>query len=173
MSPVKAISTCFSKVFNYSGRASRSEFWWFFVFVGAATYLVSFLDERMFPDTWYGMVFSHNTENVGTMLTFGGTPMQLVVTAILAFPLLAAAWRRLQDTGQSGWISLLPLAGLVLAALVLTLASKIEAGSTSAAPGFIAMLLMFGSVVICVSSLARRSVPGNNSYGPSPLEVTQ
>lgn len=33
MSFMDAIKTCFSKYFDFSGRARRSEYWWFYLFV--------------------------------------------------------------------------------------------------------------------------------------------
>ena len=32
MGPVEAIKTCFNKYCDFSGRASRAEYWWWFMF---------------------------------------------------------------------------------------------------------------------------------------------
>ncbi len=79
-----AISTCFKKYAIFSGRASRSEFWWFMLFeviVLSVTSLVSM--------TLYGI-------------------------AALAFliPVLAVGARRLHDIGRTGWWQLLSLTGI-------------------------------------------------------------
>lgn len=84
-----AIKTCFSKYADFSGRASRPEFWWFTLFVflaGVALTMVS----PMLASLFY----------LGTLV-----------------PMLAAAARRLHDTDRSGWLQLIgfiPLIGLAL-----------------------------------------------------------
>ena len=77
----QAISTCFAKYATFSGRASRPEFWWFFLF----QVLVS-IAASMLSDTLSG----------------------LVGLALLR-PALAAGTRRLHDIGKSGWWQLIML----------------------------------------------------------------
>jgi uncharacterized membrane protein YhaH (DUF805 family) len=74
----QAIRTCFRKYVDFSGRASRSEYWWFLLayFVVA---VVAQLINRYLP--------------------------AVVILAVL-LPLLAATVRRLHDIGKSGWMSL-------------------------------------------------------------------
>lgn len=83
MSFATAIATCFAKYVDFDGRASRAEFWWFYLFTTLIGWLALLVD------------------NSG------------VVSAILnlAFllPVLAAGARRLHDTGKSGWWQLLIL----------------------------------------------------------------
>ncbi len=84
-----SISTCFSKYAAFGGRASRSEFWWWFLF----TFLVSVAT---------GMVSQ----------TISG----LFSLAVL-LPSLAVGARRLHDTDRSGWFLLLwiiPLIGWIV-----------------------------------------------------------
>ena len=47
----QAISTCFAKYAAFSGRASRAEFWWFFLFQVLALVAAS-----MVSDLLYGLV---------------------------------------------------------------------------------------------------------------------
>jgi uncharacterized membrane protein YhaH (DUF805 family) len=89
MSFQEAIRVCFSKYADFSGRATRSEYWWFFLF----TVLVSIALSMISP--LISGLFS-----LGTLL-----------------PSIAAAARRLHDTGRSGWwqlIVLVPLVGLIV-----------------------------------------------------------
>ena len=85
----ESVRVCFSKYADFSGRASRSEYWWFFLFivlVGVATSLVSDIVSTIFL--------------LGTLL-----------------PSLAAATRRLHDTQRSGWwqlICLVPVLGTIV-----------------------------------------------------------
>lgn len=91
---IKAVLT------NYAGftrRASRSEFWWFYLF----TVLVS-------------LVFS--TLSGGNTGSFFGIIGTLVSLAILV-PSLAVSVRRLHDIGRSGWYLLfafIPLVGIII-----------------------------------------------------------
>jgi uncharacterized membrane protein YhaH (DUF805 family) len=85
----QAISTCLGKYVDFSGRAGRPEFWWFFLFQILVSIVASFL---------------------------GGTISSLVSLALLA-PALAVGARRLHDIGKSGWWQL--IAFTVIGVLVL------------------------------------------------------
>lgn len=85
----ESISTCFSKYAAFDGRASRSEYWWWFLF----TFLVSLAT---------GMV----SEMVSGLFSLG-----------VLLPSLAVGARRLHDTDRSAWFLLLwfvPLIGWII-----------------------------------------------------------
>lgn len=76
----QAISAYFTNYFNFSGRASRSEFWWAILFnflVGLVVSLIPIINV------------------VWSLATF--------------FPSISLATRRLHDTNRSGWLQLLAL----------------------------------------------------------------
>ena len=83
-----AISTCLSKYATFKGRATRSEFWWFYLF----TVLMG----------WGATI-------VGATLGDIGDVFSNIVTLIFLIPVLAAGSRRLHDIGRSGWWQLLML----------------------------------------------------------------
>ncbi|MFZ4481289.1 MAG: DUF805 domain-containing protein, partial [Rhodoferax sp.] len=95
----ESIKVCFSKYADFSGRASRSEYWWFALFCllgGLAAQAVSEV---------IGVLFS-----LGTLL-----------------PIIAAATRRLHDTHRSGWwqlVSLIPIIGWIVIVVFLAQESK-------------------------------------------------
>jgi uncharacterized membrane protein YhaH (DUF805 family) len=85
----ESIKTCFSKYAAFDGRASRSEYWWWFLFV----FLVSMA-----------------TGIVSQMLS------GLFSLAVL-LPGLAVGARRLHDTDRSAWfllVGLIPIIGWIV-----------------------------------------------------------
>ena len=94
----KAIPICFSKYFDFKGRASRPEFWWFYLFTLLISWAASVVDSSQI----LSMLFS---------------------LAVL-FPTLAAGARRLHDNNRSGWWQLIALTVIGLIPLIIWLASK-------------------------------------------------
>ena len=89
MSFTNAIQVCFNKYATFSGRASRSEYWWFYLF----TILVNVV---------FSIIFAATQSSVINGLS------GLFALAVL-LPSLAVATRRLHDVGRSGWWQLLVL----------------------------------------------------------------
>jgi transcriptional regulator with XRE-family HTH domain len=82
MTPFEAVKIGLLEFGDFSGTASRYEFWWFFAFVLLATVVSAAIHEKAYT----------------------------VVGAILLIPFLAAGARRLHDVGHSGWWQLFYLA---------------------------------------------------------------
>ncbi|MFL2538725.1 MAG: DUF805 domain-containing protein [Candidatus Rariloculaceae bacterium] len=80
----RSISTCFSKYANFDGRASRSEYWWFYLFATLAPILAGILGS-----------ISGGAEGYDTL-------SGIIGLAIL-IPFIAVQARRLHDTNKSGW----------------------------------------------------------------------
>jgi len=84
----EAIIVCLTKFAEFEGRASRSEFWWFFLFVGLVSGALGYLSEAV---------------------------ASVFLIAVL-LPLLAVGARRLRDAGHSPWwllFLLVPVGGIV------------------------------------------------------------
>ena len=95
---VEAIKTCLTKYVTFSGRASRSEYWWF---------------------TLFGMILSVLAAGIDIAMGQSGGVAALsnLVSLGLLLPSLAAGIRRLHDTDRSGWwylIAFVPLIGIIL-----------------------------------------------------------
>ncbi|MCF0234109.1 MAG: DUF805 domain-containing protein [Thermoguttaceae bacterium] len=85
------------KYFDFSGRASRSEFWWFVL----ALYLIDCAASLLCGFVYF-MPFSMAHENV----TQGLLALSLIrrgIKLLFAIPLMAVSARRLHDIGGSGW----------------------------------------------------------------------
>lgn len=84
MNFIDSVTNCFSNFANFKGRATPSEFWWFFLF-------------QMLLAIVLGL-FSSTLANL-TLL-------------VLMIPNLAVGARRLHDTNMSGWWQLIAISGI-------------------------------------------------------------
>jgi len=92
----QAIKTCLNKYATFSGRAQRSEYWYFFLFMLLADMIAGFLDSAIFGDV---------------------PVLYLIATLGLLVPGIAVGVRRLHDTDKSGWwllIGLIPVVGVIV-----------------------------------------------------------
>lgn len=85
MSFIESIRACFSNFANFNGRASRSEYWWFALFIVIGNVALSMVSDML----------------------------SLVFCLAVLVPSIAAAARRLHDTDRSGWLQLIALVPLV------------------------------------------------------------
>jgi uncharacterized membrane protein YhaH (DUF805 family) len=94
-----SINSCFEGYSGFSGRASRSEYWWFAAFIGAVDVVAAVADAVVFGP--------------GSRIPLFG----LIAAVALLLPTLAVGFRRLHDTDRSGWwllIAFVPLIGPVV-----------------------------------------------------------
>ena len=89
----QSITTCFSKYATFAGRASRSEFWWWVLFVFILSFISNVLDGLF--DTTYGAPLGSGEIPVGVIYT--------IVSLVVLLPGISVAVRRLHDTDKSGW----------------------------------------------------------------------
>jgi uncharacterized membrane protein YhaH (DUF805 family) len=94
-----AITTCFSKFATFSGRATRSEFWWFYLF----TLLL----------TWFAQMAV-------------GVSIASIVSIAMILPLWAAGARRLHDIGRTGWWQLIAFTLIGIIVLIVFYATDSE-----------------------------------------------
>jgi uncharacterized membrane protein YhaH (DUF805 family) len=107
MSFTDAVRTCISKFATFDGRATRSEFWWFYLFaalVGFIGYVPILILTLIGASSNDGAI-----SGIFTILTVIFWIVWLIVVIALYIPLLAVGSRRLHDRGQSGWLQLLYL----------------------------------------------------------------
>jgi uncharacterized membrane protein YhaH (DUF805 family) len=75
----QSIQQCFKKYADFTGRANRSEYWWFVLFLFLA-----------------GLVLGVPNDN-----------LSMLFSLVTVLPSIAAGCRRLHDTNKSGWFLLL------------------------------------------------------------------
>ncbi|MCW9029012.1 MAG: DUF805 domain-containing protein [Kangiella sp.] len=104
-----AAKYCFINYANFEGRASRAEYWWFFLFVLLIAAISKVLHEKLY----------------------------LIIAILTLLPLLAAGTRRFNDVGHSGWCQLLFLVpfGFVPVFIMLALKGESQGQETASEEG--------------------------------------
>lgn len=175
MGPMQAISTCLAKSFALNGRASRQEYWWFLP-VGLLLPVLCFIGlEKMFPENY--------------------TLLNVAISAVFLFPLIAVTARRLQDTGKHSDTIKTPASALAGFVVSIWAWSKFGdwlnfAFAEIDAPAGFGLLFIAGPVALIIlatflyfllvgmvtgaplfGQMLVPSEPGMNKYGPNPLEA--
>ena len=96
MNFIEALQSFFENYFNFSGRASRAEYWyadlWFLILIVSGI-LIS--------------IFIFHSENGINIVTIG-------LRLIFFIPFISCGVRRMHDTGHSGWYILIPIYSFIL-----------------------------------------------------------
>lgn len=167
-SMMAAVKTCLrDKYATFSGRARRSEYWWFMLF----QYIIS---------AAIGILTVVSSIAIAIIIIFrGGFPDEkemylynpgiwLYIIFILAFmiPSIAVACRRLHDINKSGKLLLIPF----VASPVLVIGSIVLAVFYNSlwvlVPVF--YLLTLAVLIIMIVWMATKGKPETNKWGPSP-----
>ena len=90
----EAIGTCLKKYFVFEGRASKSEFWYFFLVYTVGSILLSFIARAVMS---------------APLLILAG-----LVTYGTIIPMISVGCRRMHDINKSGWWQCIPIYNLIL-----------------------------------------------------------
>ena len=129
----QAVARFFRKYATFSGRASRSEYWWWVLanaLVALAFNLIGSLTDPQFTSRMIDLLSPFASGGSLPLTSPVGVAFLLYATAIL-IPALALTWRRLHDVDRSGawfFITLVPIIGAIVL-LVFTLLSARPAGA--------------------------------------------
>ena len=126
MSFGQSIKTVFGNLTNFKGRARRSEFWWFYLFIVLVTIPLSILAYIPMFGAIGDLVDATNPDGTlqdGAMEAYfasvGVTLAISLVLGLITFLLTLAVWvRRLHDAGYSGHLLWLNLIGLGIVPLI-------------------------------------------------------
>lgn len=144
-----SVKTCLTEKYaKFSGRATRSEYWWF-----TLAYVIGAI----------------------VVMLIGSTILYMIYVLALIVPLAAAGYRRLQDTGRPGWYIFVPLAIGLVSMFLTPAAPMVEDGQVTQMPsaGGMGIMAILGIVqlvlaIIFIWWLTRPSEPETNAYGPPP-----
>jgi uncharacterized membrane protein YhaH (DUF805 family) len=160
---------------NFKGTATRTEFWYFYLFNVLLNIVTTTFDSFMVPASTSGM---------GMGMASGG-PLYLITNIALILPNLTIAVRRFHDAGFSGrWIFLyaIPTAAFVLA--IVTSGSKLASFNestgtteqllTAAAPFAVSLLLFLavGIFQLVLNLKATKTAAQGNKYAESSEAAT-
>lgn len=147
---LEAIGVCFRRYVGFSGRASRSEYWFFILFAFLGGIVASIADLVIF----------------GSSLDDEASPLNGIFSLAIFLPMLAVTWRRLHDTDRSGWWFGAPmilgvLMGFVVGFLALS-SGNLEQWTMV---GVFLGLAMFIYYIMLIVFFCQRGTPGPNRFG--------
>lgn len=153
----QSVRACFFKYATFSGRAQRSEFWWWMLFYALASMAASTIDS---------MVLGFDFDSSG--------PTYVIFLLATAIPNFAVTARRLHDIDRSGWWMVVPYGIAILAvALAAITASILRSGDAEQILfllPLIAIAAMLLAFLILLIWLIKKGTTGENRFGPDPLE---
>ena len=165
-----SVKTCIRKYADFSGRATRAEYWWWVL----ATILASFAVGAV--DSFISFVTS----------SYGYSPLSTIFGLAVLLPDLAVTCRRLHDIGKSGWWQLLWVVLAVLAIIPIIVGAIIGLSGLLTGDGewgewwaaiswapivigiLIALLVWIGLVIWWLVWMVKQGQAGPNHYGPDP-----
>jgi len=161
---IEAVKICFSKYATFQGRARRSEYWYFYLFIALISLVLGLW--MCFSIYELAMNYYDSGGDPGDMEAFKKKFMPLLLTrpAVIVYliiylatllPSIAAQVRRLHDSSRTGWWALLPWIGSIFGAFGNPLLMIVS----------VAFTLWF-YVLLCLDS-----TPGTNKYGPNPKGI--
>ncbi|WP_409432575.1 DUF805 domain-containing protein [Litorimonas sp. RW-G-Af-16] len=158
-----AVKSVLTQYFKFSGRARRSEYWWFYLFTILVAIVAGIID---------GAIMGWENADSG--------PVGNMTSLALFIPSLSVGWRRLHDTGRSGWW----IGGLFIAIFAFAMIAGIMAlGSAGLSSdrefGGLMALIIIGAIGLFIYAIAilvflcQDSHRDDNKYGPSPKYGSQ
>lgn len=170
----------FKRFLSFRGRATRTEYWSFYLFSSLLSYipcqLIAFgliaagiLNEEMQPT-------EGELSSEATLVCLALFALYLLLALCIALPHLGTLVRRLHDRNHSGWLLLWPVVicvGMMIAVAVavLSLAGEAEAAPKAAAilPLLLGVLAYMGFCIYLFVQLVLPGQAGPNKYGPAKL----
>ena len=150
MTPIDWAKRPIEKYADFSGRASRAEYWWFVLAMIIAYVVLGMIVENML--------------GIDKMVLGIYGPLTTLLWLATIIPSISVAIRRLHDTNRSAWWMLLIVPYCISAAL----AAQALASGSMAALGSAGLLGIVGLVcaIALLVFMVLPGTPGDNRYGP-------
>jgi len=152
---IEAVKTCFRKCFKFSGRAPRSEYWWWILFAWILGLIAFMLDALLF-----GASFGQAE---------GFAPLNSVVSLLLLIPGLSVSFRRLHDVNRSGWWIIAPYC-IWFVSFLFTFVISVFLQTIGSTLIFLVFLISIVYMIAIFIWFCTKGTIGPNKYGPDPLE---
>lgn len=152
MTPIDWAKKPLQKYADFSGRAPRAEYWWFFLAVIIAYIVLSIVE---------------NIVGLNGMIAGVYGPLTVLMWLGTLVPQIAVGVRRLHDTNRSGWWILLPI---VPYAIGFALAGPAMLSGSMTGLGLAGIFFMIGLVcaIVLLVFMVLPGSKGDNNYGPDP-----
>jgi uncharacterized membrane protein YhaH (DUF805 family) len=135
----ESITTCLKKKYaSIAGRATRSELWWFTLFIAIISVTARVLD---------GNIQNPDDLDLGTI--------EAIVTLAFLIPSITVYIRRLHDLSLSGWYLLYLIIGLI-------------AVFSQMLPDTISGIVMLVIIIFYIYAVLAMGHERDNDYGPNP-----
>lgn len=180
MSFVDAVASGFRNYFNFKGKASRAEFWYWILFTVLLSLVVGFLDSVVSPSPAPSSDWMQDLEATLSQ----PTPFTNAASLLLLIPNLSVTARRFHDAGFSAkwlFLQLVPIGyGLFAAVGVVSVISSLPPGQMFSTENLMAFIFLivpifalgFALLVIYLVMALRPSrsfYDGNKYVEPEPL----
>lgn len=151
MTPIDWAKRPLQRYADFSGRAPRAEYWWYFLGTLIAYLVVSIIENVVGLD---GMVGPYG-------------PISLILMLGLLVPGLAVTVRRLHDTDRSGCWVLVAVVPYFILGVMAGMATAAGSMAGLAGVGLLGLVAMAGVIVLLVF-MVLQGTRGSNRYGPDP-----
>lgn len=150
MTPIDWATRPLKKYADFTGRAPRAEYWWFYLGMVFA-YLVAMIIDSLLGISLFG-------------------PYGVVTTLLglaLLVPGLAATVRRLHDTGRSGWWVLIVAVPYLIMGVMMGMSAASGNMTGLASAGLVGIVALVGAITVLVFMILP-GTEGENRFGPDP-----
>lgn len=138
----------------FRGRASRSEYWWFYLFTIVLSVVTSVMDVVV--------AMALNIEDF--------SPISTLTSLALAVPSVAVTARRLHDTDRSAWwLFIITISVVIFAAAIIYEAVGANSSADTIPPTAVVGIVGVAiAAIILMVFLVLPGTRGPNRYGPDP-----
>ena len=162
---IDAVKLFFKNYFNFTGRASRSEYWWFVL----AYFIVAVVLATIEAVIVGAMVYNDPYGAINILRFWYLMPSNILAFALL-IGFLSLAARRLQDRGHTGWWQLATIAPTILIYIILF--ALLASGGENVGLGVLMIILgliAIGTSITMIVFLCLPPKEDENKWGRNPL----